>query len=81
MKIVVFVKQVPDSTATLSVEIGRVNWGNAPLVINPWDEFAVEAALLQKESLGGDVIAVSLAAFILVEFEKWARRKLSVSSV
>ncbi|MDR3575277.1 MAG: electron transfer flavoprotein subunit beta/FixA family protein [Anaerolineaceae bacterium] len=60
MKIVVFVKQVPDSTATLSLDDGHINWGDAPLVINPWDEFAVEAALLQKEALGGDVIAVSL---------------------
>ncbi len=28
-----------------------------------------------------DVIAVSIAAFIIIEFEKWLRRKLSVSSV
>lgn len=60
MKIVVCVKQVPDSAAKVVVEDGKVSWGDAPLVINPWDEFAVEAALLQKESLGGDVIAISL---------------------
>lgn len=60
MKIVVCVKQVPDTAAKVTVENGRVNWGDAPLVINPWDEFAVEAALVQKEALGGDVIAVSM---------------------
>lgn len=60
MKSVVFVKQVPDSTADVQVENGKVTWGDAPLVINPWDEIAVEAALLQKEEQGGMVIAISL---------------------
>ena len=60
MKIVVCVKQVPDSAAKVVVENGKVTWGDAPLVINPWDEFAVESALLQKEALGGDVIAVTI---------------------
>ncbi|MCI0521691.1 MAG: electron transfer flavoprotein subunit beta/FixA family protein [Chloroflexi bacterium] len=60
MKIVVCVKQVPDSAAKVVVEDGKVTWGDAPLVINPWDEFAVEAALLQKEALNCEVIALSL---------------------
>jgi electron transfer flavoprotein beta subunit len=59
MKIVVCVKQVPDSTAKVVVEQGKVSWGDAPLVMNPWDEYAVEAALQQKETLGGTVTAVS----------------------
>lgn len=60
MKIVVCVKQVPDTAAKVVVEDGQVTWGDAPLVINPWDEYAVETALLQKESHGGDVTVVSL---------------------
>ena len=60
MKIVVCVKQVPDSAAKVVVDDGQVTWGDAPLVINPWDEFAVESALLPQEALGGDVIALSL---------------------
>ena len=55
MKSIVFVKQVPDSTADIQVEDGKVSWGDAPLVINPWDEIAVEAALLQQEEHGGEV--------------------------
>jgi electron transfer flavoprotein beta subunit len=58
MKIVVCIKQVPDSTAKVVVEQGKVVWGDAPLIINPWDEYAVEAALQQKEALGGTVTAV-----------------------
>ncbi len=60
MKIVVCVKQVPDSAARVVVDDGQVTWGDAPLVINPWDEYAVEAALKQKEAYGGSVIVLSL---------------------
>ncbi|MBN2044108.1 MAG: electron transfer flavoprotein subunit beta/FixA family protein [Anaerolineales bacterium] len=60
MKIIVCVKQVPDSAAAMSVEDGKISWGDAPLVINPWDEYAVEAALRLTEAQGGDVIALSL---------------------
>jgi len=60
LKIVACIKQVPDSAAKVVAENGQVSWGDAPLVINPWDEFAVEAALQQKEAHGGEVIAVSM---------------------
>jgi len=60
LKIVVCVKQVPDSAAKVVVEAGEVTWGDAPLVINPWDEYAVEAALVQKEAQGGDVTVISV---------------------
>ncbi|MEX2143771.1 MAG: electron transfer flavoprotein subunit beta/FixA family protein [Anaerolineales bacterium] len=60
MKIAAFVKQVPDSAAKMSVENGVVAWGDAPLVINPWDEYAVEAALWLAEKHGGEVTAFSL---------------------
>ncbi|MGQ9832357.1 MAG: electron transfer flavoprotein subunit beta/FixA family protein [Candidatus Villigracilaceae bacterium] len=60
MKIVVFVKQVPDSAAKVTAENGQATWGDAPLVINPWDEFAVEAALQQKEAHGGTVTVISV---------------------
>lgn len=57
MKIVVCVKQVPDTAAKLTVVDGKASWGDAPLVINPWDEYAVEAALLQDDA---DVTALSM---------------------
>lgn len=60
MKSVVCVKQVPDSAAKVVVEGGQATWGDAPLVINPWDEYAVETALVQQETLGGDVIVLSM---------------------
>jgi len=60
LKIAVFVKQVPDSAASLSVKDGKPDWGDAPLVINPWDEYAVEAALSLAEEHGGEVTAFSV---------------------
>jgi electron transfer flavoprotein beta subunit len=60
LKIVVCVKQVPDSAARLVAVDGKVNWGDSPLIINPWDEYAVEAALQQAEAHNGTVIAVSI---------------------
>lgn len=60
MKIVVCVKQVPDTAAKVVVEDGQVTWGDAPLVINPWDEYAVESALIQQETNGGEVTAISV---------------------
>ena len=60
MKLVVCVKQVPDSAAKVVVENGQVTWGDSPLVINPWDEYAVETALKQQEALGGEVTAISV---------------------
>ena len=60
MKIVACIKLVPDSAAKVVAEDGQVSWGDAPLVINPWDEFAVEAALQQKEAHDGEVIAVTM---------------------
>lgn len=60
MKIVVCVKQVPDSAARLVAVDGKASWGDSPLVINPWDEYAVEAALQQAEAHNGSVTAVTL---------------------
>ncbi len=60
MKIVACIKQVPDSEAKVSASGGKVSWGEAPLVINPFDEYAVDGALQQKEATGGTVTALCI---------------------
>ena len=60
MKIIACIKQVPDSEAKVKAEGGQVTWGDAPLVINPFDEYAVEGALQQKEATGGTVTALCI---------------------
>lgn len=72
MKVVVCVKQTPDTAATLTVVEGKATWGDAPLVLNPWDEYAVEQALRTKEAHGGTVTALSLGPEAVKEALKQA---------
>jgi len=60
LKIIACIKQVPDSEAKVKAEGGKVSWGDAPLVINPFDEYAVEGALQQKEANSGTVTALCI---------------------
>ena len=60
MKIIACIKQVPDSEAKVKAEDGKVSWGESPLVINPFDEYAVEGALQQKEAQSGTVTALCI---------------------
>ena len=56
MKIIACIKQVPDSEAKVKAEDSKITWGDAPLVINPFDEYAVEGALQQKEANSGSTV-------------------------
>jgi len=56
LKIIACIKQVPDSEAKVKAKDGQVTWGEAPLVINPFDEYAVEGALLTKEANDGSTV-------------------------
>lgn len=62
MKIVVCVSHVPD-TAT-KIKIGAdgksIDPTDVTYIINPYDEIAVEESLKTKESVGGEVVAISL---------------------
>lgn len=63
MNIVVTVKQVPATDSKLQVAAGGndIDRSGLNFVVNPYDEFAVEAALQLKERLGkGEVTVVSL---------------------
>jgi len=61
LHIVVCTKHTPDSEAKMSVdEAGNVSWGESPLIINPWDEYAVEEALTLRDEHGGTVTVISV---------------------
>ena len=51
MNIVVLTKLVPDTTAEkrLSAD-GTLDRASVPVVVNPWDEFAIEEALRISEA-------------------------------
>jgi electron transfer flavoprotein beta subunit len=60
MHVVVCVKQTPDTAAKVDVKDGHVTWGDAALVVNPWDEYAIEEAIRLKEKHGGKATAIAM---------------------
>ena len=62
MNILVFIKQVPDTAIGLKINAEGMDiaYQDIPWVINPYDEYAVEEALLIKEKFGGNVTVVSM---------------------
>jgi electron transfer flavoprotein beta subunit len=62
MKIVVLVKQVPDSGAerSLRADDNTVERASANNVINEMDEYAIEEALRIKEAQGGEVVILTM---------------------
>ena len=74
MKIIVCVKQVPDTSGKVAVNAdGTLDRASMQTIINPDDTNAVEAALTLKDQLGCPVIAVSMgpppAAGMLLELK------------
>jgi electron transfer flavoprotein beta subunit len=62
LKIVVTVKQVPDTNAekTFDPATKRLNRTSIENVLNPFDEYAIEEALRIKEAIGGDTTVTIL---------------------
>lgn len=62
MKIVVCIKQVPDTEAEVKWDLskGTLNREGMDSITNPFDEFALEEALLTKEKYDGEIIAITM---------------------
>ncbi|MBN2378325.1 electron transfer flavoprotein subunit beta/FixA family protein [candidate division WOR-3 bacterium] len=61
MKFIVCIKQVPDTTEVrVDPEKNTLIREGVPAMVNPFDLYAVEEALLFKEKFSGEVIAVSM---------------------
>ena len=61
MKVIVCVKQVPDTSGKVAVNPdGTLNRASMATIINPDDKNAVEAALTLKDSTGCEVIVVTM---------------------
>ena len=72
MKILVFIKQVPEADGIrLDPKTGTLNRDHVPGIMNPYDAYAVEAALQLKEHHGGSVHVITMgppqAAAVLKE--------------
>lgn len=62
MHVVVFTRSTPDTAAKVVVGgDGKPSW-DAELVVNPWDEYALEEAIVQAKNLNGKSYAVTLGS-------------------
>ncbi len=63
MHVVTFTRSTPDTAAKVEVDgNGAVTWGDVKPVINPWDEYSVEEAILQMEKGGGNSTVIAIGA-------------------
>jgi electron transfer flavoprotein beta subunit len=58
---VVFTHSTPDTAAKVEVGgNGAVTWGDAATVVNPWDEYALEEAILQAKDNSGKATVIAI---------------------
>lgn len=60
MKVIVLVKQVPDTETKIKLADKSINEAGVKWIISPYDEFAIEEGIKIREKQGGEVIAVSV---------------------
>lgn len=62
MKIVVCVKQVPDTETRIKIAPSgdRIGEGDVNWIVSPYDEYALEEALRLREAKGGEVVLVTV---------------------
>ncbi|AFQ44405.1 electron transfer flavoprotein subunit beta/FixA family protein [Desulfosporosinus meridiei] len=61
MNIVVFIKQTFDTEAKIVLDAsGKIDANGVNLIINPYDEYAIEEGIRLKEKHGGEVTVVSM---------------------
>ena len=81
MKIVVTVKLVPDPNAEKKIDAGtkRLVRTGVETVLNPYDEYALEAALQLKEKVGGDT-TVTVFAMAPESLKETLRKALAMGA-
>ena len=69
LNIFVLVKQVPDQGAKAGLNPdGTIDRAKAKRMLNPFDRFALQAALHAKKAYGGKVTAISMGPPQLLKF-------------
>ncbi|MCA1831717.1 MAG: electron transfer flavoprotein subunit alpha [Actinomycetota bacterium] len=77
MNVVVLVKQIPDPANPYELVDGRLKRGVAQKVMDPGDEYGVEAALRLVDQFGGEVNVISMGPAAAMEA---IRRALSMGA-
>lgn len=77
MNIYVLLKKTFDTEEKISVSGGRIEEDGAEFIINPYDEYAVEEAIVQRDAHGGEVTVVTVGD---EESEKQLRTALAMGA-
>jgi electron transfer flavoprotein beta subunit len=63
LHVVVFTRSTPDTAAKVVVEgNGNVTWGDTPTVVNPWDEYALEEAIVHAKEYDGKSTVIAIGS-------------------
>ncbi|MBF4501639.1 electron transfer flavoprotein subunit beta/FixA family protein [Savagea sp. SN6] len=77
MNIVALVKRTFDTEEKIVINDGQINEDGAEFIINPYDEYAVEEAIVLRDEHGGEVTALSIGS---EEAEKQLRTALAMGA-
>ncbi|BAC14075.1 electron transfer flavoprotein subunit beta/FixA family protein [Oceanobacillus iheyensis] len=77
MNIYVLLKKTFDTEEKITVSGGRIEDDSAEFIINPYDEYAVEEAIVQRDEHGGEVTVVTVGD---EESEKQLRTALAMGA-
>ncbi|SFB22514.1 electron transfer flavoprotein beta subunit [Lentibacillus halodurans] len=77
MNIYVLLKKTFDTEEKIKVTDGHIEENGAEFIINPYDEYAVEEAIIKRDELGGEVTVVTIGDD---ESEKQLRTALAMGA-
>ncbi|MFD1039567.1 electron transfer flavoprotein subunit beta/FixA family protein [Virgibacillus byunsanensis] len=77
MNIYVLLKRTFDTEEKIAVSNGRIEDDGAEFIINPYDEYAVEEAIIQRDAHGGEVTVITVGD---EESEKQLRTALAMGA-
>ncbi|MGN1402536.1 MAG: electron transfer flavoprotein subunit beta/FixA family protein [Bacillus sp. (in: firmicutes)] len=77
MNIYVLLKRTFDTEERISLADGKINEDGAEFIINPYDEYAVEEAIVKRDEHGGEVTVVTVGS---EEAEKQLRTALAMGA-
>ncbi|WP_201318745.1 electron transfer flavoprotein subunit beta/FixA family protein [Paenibacillus sp. EPM92] len=60
MKILVLMKQTFDTEENIVLEDGQISEDGVKFIINPYDEYAIEEAIVLRDKFGGEVTVITL---------------------
>lgn len=60
MKVIVLIKQVPDTETNIKIAGTAINEAGVKWIVSPYDEFAIEEGIKLREKNSGEVIAVAV---------------------